>query len=173
MLRRKLGSSERKQEKPARCVLVNLVRSPAPCRAEPKETMRLDERASKRFWNKVKKTNSCWDWKAGKLQGYGRFGWKKKNMQAHRVAFIELKGPVPEGLVLDHLCRNRSCVNPSHMEAVSISENVRRGMAVTNKNRELTHCRRGHEFNSANTYLKNGWRYCRACRREWSKRKGT
>jgi predicted DNA-binding transcriptional regulator AlpA len=81
-----------------------------------------------RFWEKVEPTGFCWEWTAFKdRKGYGRFRVDDRTMQAHRVAYELLVGPIPEGLHLDHLCRNTSCVNPDHLEPVDLAENVRRG----------------------------------------------
>src|SRR5437870_177242 len=73
-----------------------------------------------RFWSKVKKTSSCWEWMAAKYPaGYGKFQMGDKNIQAHRIAYEMLRGPIPDGKCIDHLCRNRGCVNPDHMELVT------------------------------------------------------
>ena len=120
-----------------------------------------------RFWTKVNKTDSCWNWTAGKSdRGYGKFSLNYKHKYAHRVSYELLKGLIPKGLELDHLCRNTSCVNPSHLEAVSHAENMKRGLTgkINNYNKRKTHCPQGHEFNKNNTYYrKTGWRDCRMC----------
>jgi hypothetical protein len=92
--------------------------------------------------------------------GYGRF----RNTPAHRIAYEESKGPIPSGLVIDHLCRVRNCVNPDHLEAVTIRENTLRGFNPPAMNARKTHCVNGHEFDEINTYWRpNGERDCRAC----------
>lgn len=102
----------------------------------------------------------CWLW-TGKVNrlGYGNF-WQGngKNLEAHRFLF----GPVPEGLELDHLCMVPNCVRPSHLEAVTHQENIRRAY------RHRTHCKYGHPFNEANTKWRDGGlhRMCRACSNE-------
>ena len=80
----------------------------------------IDLKTLSRFWCKVIKTGNCWEWAAGKdKDGYGQFNIKGKNIRAHRFAYELLKEDIPTGLVIDHLCRKSSCVNPDHMEVVS------------------------------------------------------
>lgn len=121
-----------------------------------------------RFWTKVemKGKYECWEWRAAKEAGYGRFGRRDATSQAHRISYENLVGPIPEGLVLDHLCRNRSCVNPEHLEPVTIGENVLRGETLPAKLKARTHCINGHEYSLANTHWLNNKRFCRACNRE-------
>ncbi|MEV4271931.1 HNH endonuclease signature motif containing protein [Micromonospora aurantiaca (nom. illeg.)] len=83
---------------------------------------------------------------------------------AHRIAYEMKRGPVPDGLELDHLCRNRRCVRPAHLEPVTRRTNLLRGETIPARLAERTHCRHGHEFTPENTYQWRGSRFCRTCR---------
>lgn len=125
--------------------------------------------SAERFWEKVEKTDSCWMWTATLIQsGYGHFRVGDRMVLAHRFAYELEVGPIPERLTLDHLCRNRACVRPSHLEPVTMLENLRRGRAGA-YNAEKTHCKHGHEFTPENTGNYGGKRYCRTCRRRWDR----
>lgn len=120
--------------------------------------MIMEAHKIERFWSKVEKTDSCWMWNGYRNNaGYGVFydskHPKKKNQPAHRVSYLLTKGEIPEGLVLDHLCRVPPCVNPDHLEPVTIAENIYRGIGPASKNRARTHCKNGHEFNEENTHM--------------------
>lgn len=124
-----------------------------------------------RFWAKVDKNgpNGCWLWTGAKTgAGYGAFSTKAA--LAHRLSYEMLVGPIPAGLVLDHLCRVTACVNPGHLEPVTNRINVLRGTAPTAAFHWATHCIHGHEFTPDNTYLRpSGGRSCRACSRRSSR----
>lgn len=113
-----------------------------------------------RFWSKVDKTDGCWLWAgAHDRYGYGQVRLASRLQLAHRVAFELTVGPIPDGLELDHLCRVRTCVNPSHLEPVTHKENLHRAL-------RLPWCKNGHDMTDAYVRPDNGRRSCRVCRRE-------
>lgn len=124
-----------------------------------------------RFWNKVDMAGDCWIWTGAHIpQGYGVFRLtSQKTAVAHRVAYELLVGPIPEGAQLDHLCRRRDCVNPDHLEPVTGSENVQRGL-TSKRVRMKAVCKYGHPFTPENTGTWGGKRYCRTCRNAWTRR---
>jgi hypothetical protein len=124
----------------------------------PKTNLTPEER----FWQKVNKTDTCWIWVGSKNdEAYGNFNHNGTVVKAHRFAYELLKGPIPKDRELDHLCRNPSCVNPEHLEAVTHQENMKRGHFFNTKK---THCPRGHEYTGRNT---RGSRLCKICMKTW------
>lgn len=115
--------------------------------------------------------NECWIW-CGRVNENG-YGWVSDNGKlrlAHRVAYEKVKGSIPSGLVLDHLCGVPGCVNPNHLEAVTQQENLRRGNGVCAKRSRQTHCKNGHEFtpeNTARNSVRPTHRKCKACQRAY------
>ena len=133
----------------------------------------LDPRLPERFWSKCmpEPNSGCWLWLAASTRGYGAYAYSGSDdvRPAHRVTYETLVGAIPDGLVIDHLCRQPCCVNPSHMEPVTIGENVRRGDTRSNgsHNREKSACPSGHAYDQQNTYTRrNGGRGCIECRRD-------
>lgn len=131
---------------------------------------------AERVWAKIeRKPDGCWHWTGSRLSnGYGVLGPE----YAHRAVYELLVGPISDGQELDHLCHNadlacpggweclhRRCVNPSHLEPVSPTENRQRGQSVAAVNLRKTHCPLGHPLDGANLYVRpSGWRECRTCR---------
>ena len=114
----------------------------------------------------VVKGEECWEWKGPKYSnGYTRISSGRNQMLGHRWAYEYFREQIPKGLVIDHLCRNRGCVNPSHMEAVTNEENLRRGAGYALVNGMRTSCIHGHEYTPENTYTEpNGIGIrCRTC----------
>src|SRR5437870_1891634 len=110
-----------------------------------------DQSAAHRLWSKVERTPGCWNWKGAVGQnGYGHFWLNGRYISPHRVAYILEKGQISDNSTIDHLCRNRLCVNPSHLEAVLIRENVLRGEGPSALNSRKTHCPRGHPLEEWN-----------------------
>lgn len=115
----------------------------------------------------------CIIWTGAKRGGYGRVGYLGANRLAYRVAYELACGPVPEGLVLDHLCRNRACINPDHLEPVTHAENILRGFNAAADNARRERCVNGHEFDAVKPSPNNPdrkWRVCITCRRASGRR---
>lgn len=112
--------------------------------------------------------DSCWVIpNRPNADGYVRISIGAVKMMSHRVALREIGIDIPIGFEVDHLCRNRACCNPAHLEVVTHQENMRRGTGRDRINAAKTHCIRGHEFTIENTYVNpKGGRQCKECRRE-------
>lgn len=129
----------------------------------PRGSKRPRGTAEELLWRKIDKRvpGECWPWTGSRdPKGYGKAKIKKRSVSAHRMAYELSVGPIPDGYEIDHLCRNTSCCNPAHLEAVTPAENMRRRSIAQ------THCKRGHEFTPENTYLvgkDKRRRQCRAC----------
>jgi hypothetical protein len=131
------------------------------------------EDAIARFWAMVDKDgrDGCWPWKGAKdKDGYGLFctHYRQKRHRSHRLAYELQLAPVPSGYIVHHLCEHRDCVNPSHLAAIDPADHFRfhPDVSATGKNAAKTHCKNGHPFGEANTYLNpSGERKCRVCTR--------
>lgn len=118
----------------------------------------------------------CWEWSAGRSKdGYGLVWWEGKMHLVHRILYEGLVGPIPDGLELDHLCRNHACANPDHLQPVTHQVNCARGevgLSTGRRNRAKTHCPKGHEYIGENLYINPaGQRQCRTCMRERDRRR--
>lgn len=125
----------------------------------------------RRFWLKVDKTETCWNWTgATRGDGHGHLVRDGRWTGAHRYAYQITRGPIPTGLVIDHLCRNGLCVNPDHLEPVTQRVNTLRGVGFAARNAVKTHCPQGHEYTPENTYLsRRNQRTCRTCIQAWDR----
>ena len=135
----------------------------------------LERQVTRRFLSfiKIPKNSNCWIWMGSKdHDGYGFFGFQYRTWKAHRFSYMLYNDELDSDLQLDHLCRNPSCVNPEHLEQVTLRENVLRGISPPAINAQKTHCLRGHEFTEENYYItrKNG-RQCKTCAKEKDKQR--
>lgn len=120
-----------------------------------------------RFMAKVEQTDTCWLWKAWvEKNGYGRFWLDGRQHGAHRIAYELFKGPIPDGLEIDHLCRVKHCVNPEHLEPVTTAENIRRMTRHRTPYQSLRReCPNGHPYEE-NTATRTEGRRCLTCKQE-------
>ena len=127
---------------------------------------------------KVNLHSQCWEWQGYLQRGYGEISINGENIKAHRASYEIFIGKIPDGLVIDHLCRNPRCVNPTHLEPVTLEENTKRGFWPPSVNSRKTHCIRGHELSGENlriNFKKNkcgvykNSRECKTCVNMWRK----
>jgi len=119
------------------------------------------------FWQRVRKTDDCWEWTGTTVEThgnrYGTFQHNWKNVLVHRYSYELAYGPIPDGLVIDHTCRNGICVRPDHLEAVTNTVNILRGNGTPAVNLRKTHCKRGHPLTPENCWNRAGRRACKLC----------
>lgn len=143
----------------------------------PRRTNYTSTPPADRVLRRIKVTASgCWEYQGALTHGYGIISDSTtgRSMMAHRAVWEKLRSPIPPGLQIDHLCRNKPCVNPDHLEPVTPSENTRRGLAPvlgSLHNSGKSHCPQGHPYDDENTYRYNGGRSCRTCGRDYMKRR--
>lgn len=149
--------------------------------------MEVTIKQTRRFCENITVGDGCWEWQGfldrpntgGGGGGYGKIHWNRRQQFAHRVSYEWLVGPISPGLQVDHLCRNRRCVRPDHLEPVTRRENIIRGLGWGGINSRKQMCVHGHTYDIANTVLRRtegGHRRCRKCVaaksvREWAKKK--
>jgi hypothetical protein len=143
----------------------DLLRAPFPWFGVPQNVA-----AKIRVGNDWSDLGPCWEWTAATTNGYGVVQHDGRVQRAHRVVWVCLRGPLDEDLELDHLCRNRPCVKPAHLDPVTGVVNNARSESASAKHARQTHCLRGHGFTPENTYLRardhKTERFCRECARE-------
>jgi predicted nucleic acid-binding Zn ribbon protein len=139
----------------------------------------LTPKQEERFWAKVAvpyQPSCCWEWQSAcHSTGYARLSIRGVCLLAYRVSYTLLIGRIPAGMTIDHLCRNRKCVNPDHLQPVSLANNIYRGYNPPAMARRQTHCKHGHAFTPENTHVgisSNGKerRRCRKCDAEKCRR---
>ena len=114
--------------------------------------------------------SGCWIWIGGlrdKKDGYGGTDWNGQTWRTHRLVYTLLCKEVSDELDIDHVCRNRICCNPDHLEPVTRKINIHRGKGIAARNALKTHCAKGHEYTAENTYNWNNQRFCRICSNGW------
>jgi len=126
-----------------------------------------------KLWSKIIVNNDCWLWQGCVKNGYGWISRNQRQYYVHRYVFESLVGNIPDGLELDHLCRNRNCVNPDHLEPVTKRENILRGFGTGAQNARKRYCSKGHLF--SHRHKSTGYKYCRTCltdsARRWRNKK--
>lgn len=122
----------------------------------------------------VRREDGCWEWTGGKSRtGYGHFYCgpsgpyqPARRAMAHRWSYEHHVGPIPDGFETHHLCGNRRCVNPAHVQPMPYSEHCRQPGHCGVMRAHITHCPKGHEYTAENTRVKKGCRNCKACDRD-------
>lgn len=134
-------------------------------------TIPIEERFKEKY--RVDQESGCWIWTASLMpNGYAQFRYSRaKNGYGHRFSYEHHIGPIPEGRQIDHLCKNKACVNPDHLDVVTPKTNIERIGPRRSANAEKTHCPRGHPLSGDNLYVfpNRRARTCRTCRREYAR----
>lgn len=131
-----------------------------------------DPLTEQKFWDRVLMVENCWEWLGvTNSKGYARFQERGRNSGVARWAYEHFRGPIPDGLVIDHLCRNRRCVNPAHLEVVTVTENTLRGVGFAASNAAKETCVHGHPLSGSNLLPREDGRRCRACRIETDRKR--
>lgn len=117
-------------------------------------------------WSFPEPNTGCWLWAGSTNDRYGVINVGGRNRYAHRMAYEQFVGHIEKGLTIDHLCRNPLCVNPRHLEVVTMRENILRSESPSAIASSRNHCPKGHDYTEENTLWYRGYRLCRACRRK-------
>lgn len=138
----------------------------------------LTDREAARFADHHTQDGECWVWTGTRDRDwYGTFYFRGANRRAHRVSWYAMNGPIPDGMVINHTCRNRACVNPQHLNCITVGENATRDSASRSYvNSQKTTCRNGHPFDRVVTWAGKSQRVCSVCdraRRAAAKRRRT
>lgn len=139
----------------------------------------MNQERLKKFYSLILESNECWIWQGNRsrtkctVKEYGMFHQGGKNRKAHRVSYEHFNASLTEGLTIHHICNNGLCVNPKHLQEMTLRENVLLGNGMGAINARKTHCSKGHEFSEDNTNYSGNHRSCRICNKirskEWTK----
>jgi len=126
---------------------------------------------AQRLLNRTDRTGKCWIWLGScNDRGYGKMWDGSRLSYVHRLSYEAFVGPIPNGLTIDHLCRNRQCLNPEHLEPVTNRENILRGEGPSAKKARRTKCSGGHQLSGTNLMQSRlPYRQCRICFNEWQR----
>ena len=127
----------------------------------------VTDRQKERLWQRIDTTGPCWEWEGCRVVGYGKVYAGGRTWRVHRLVWELLVGPIPDGMVLDHLCHNRACSNPDHLQVTTQRENITRGGTLPAMWLRQTHCVNGHPLSGDNLGTgSDGERRCKTCHRD-------